>query len=87
MAKILGYIIALIGLIGVALGSNLFSKFISISAIPYLSAIKPLYILIIGAVLIVLGVVLAMTGSKGSGKQAKEVPIYSGKNVVGFRKV
>ena len=54
-------------------------------SIPLISNIKPIYIIIAGIILVVIGVFLSL--SKGKSKQAEEeVPIYHGKKIVGYRR-
>ncbi|MDO8459615.1 MAG: hypothetical protein Q7S74_00760 [Nanoarchaeota archaeon] len=82
MSKIVGYIIALVGLVGVAASSvPLISDFIPILKLPFSSTI----ILGVSLVLVVIGLLFASKGSRG--KQPAEVPIYQGKNVVGYRRM
>jgi hypothetical protein len=86
--KLIGYLIALVGLAGVAIYSVPQIK----SSIPFLSEILSQYkigdTILIGAsmALVLIGVFLSV-GGRGSGKQAKEVPIYRGKNIVGYRRL
>jgi sulfite exporter TauE/SafE len=78
MNKIIAYIIALVGLAVIILSLN--SAKLNLP-----SSIKPAYIMIAGIILVIFGVVLVM--NKGKSKQAsEEVPIYSGKKIVGYRK-
>ncbi len=42
------------------------------------------YVIIGSMILVIVGAVLAF---RGSSKQSKEVPIYQGKNVVGYRRL
>jgi len=81
--KILGYIITIVGVIGVILSSESVSKTLSI---PLPSALTGNVLLIISIVLIVIGLGLSVKGSS-SKKQPAEVPIYEGKNVVGYRRM
>ena len=77
MAKLAGYILAIIGLVIAILSFN------TGSLLP--ASIKPAYIMIAGLVLIILGVVLVLSGGKAT-QAAEEVPIYKGKKIVGYRK-
>jgi hypothetical protein len=86
MSKILGYVIAAIGLIIAIVSFNA-------SRIAFLSAIPQKYILMAGIVIIIVGVALTMMKSSSSSKakQAEEeVPIYEGtgkkRKIVGYRK-
>lgn len=71
--KISGYLIAGIGLIGLALSSM--TKLIP----------NPKYIIIISIILVGVGVVLVMSGSSEKSQIGKEVPIYKGKEIIGYR--
>lgn len=82
MAKILGYILILAGIALFILNFSIVKEKINL---PFLSALKPLYITIIGAVLIVIGLFLSFKGSARKQKQ-QEVPIYEGKNIIGYRR-
>lgn len=78
MSKITGYIIMLVGVL-VALASFLKQ---ATSFLP--ASIKTIYITILGIIIIALG--FWLSSSSGSGRQAsKEVPIYQGNKVVGYR--
>lgn len=84
MKKLIGYLVALFGLLLIAfivkpLKDLAFAKAIS-------GAIGPLANIIlvaVGAVLVVVGVFLL---TKSRGKKVAEVPIYQGKDIVGFRR-
>lgn len=80
--KILGYIITLVGIVGVILSSEGVSKALSIS-LP--NTLTGNVLLIISVVLIVIGLALSVKGS--TKKQPAEVPIYEGKNVIGYRRM
>jgi hypothetical protein len=81
--QILGYGLSGIGLLVLASGfdvaKNSLAKFV-----PFLSTVSSFYLQIIGGVLIVFGAFFLL-GKKGA-KQTAEVPIYHGKNVVGYRR-
>jgi len=78
MNKLIGYVLAVLGLLVVVLSLNS-------TKIKMLESVKPAYIMIVGIVLVILGVVLVI--SKGKETQAEEeVPIYKGKKIVGYRK-
>ena len=87
MNKVLGYVIAIIGVLLIAL-STAFTQFIS--KIFFLQGIKQVYILAAGIVLVVIGIFFVlMSGS--AAKQPKEVPIYEGegkkRRVVGYKRM
>ena len=81
MAKLIGYILALIGLLGI--GIYTVPEMNSYTGIPTQFLGTPL--LIVGIVLIVLVLFFVVKGGRG-GRQAAEVPIYHGKNLVGYRR-
>jgi len=84
MKKLIGYLLALIGLIGLALNSAIVRER---KLVPLIENIPKEYLLIPSLVLIVLGVVvLIVSGKGGKARQAaKEVPIYRGKKIIGYR--
>jgi hypothetical protein len=81
MNKILGYVIAVLGVIGLA-GAM----------IPEFGATLPLEnldnatLIIVSLILASIGVFIIIKGGGGKEKQMSEVPIYHGKNVVGYRR-
>jgi len=80
MAKLTGYIIALVGLVIVVLSLNLGRLNITLPA-----AIKSSYVMILGLVLIIVGVFLSLNKGKST-QAAEEVPIYHGNKIVGYRR-
>lgn len=87
MNKITGYVIAIIGLIGIAAWSTSdIRAFIENLIKIKLPADNPL--LIASIVIIVIGIFLVIKSGKfRSRRRGPEVPIYRGKDVVGFRRV
>jgi|WetSurMetagenome_2_1015567.scaffolds.fasta_scaffold489742_2 hypothetical protein len=86
MAKVLGYVLATIGLVIMALSFVL-------SSIPLLSSVKPIVVMFIGIILIIVGVALSMGSGSSSNKikqAADEVPIYEGegkkRRIVGYKR-
>ena len=79
--KIGGYVIALVGLLAVALS---FEQVSSVVNIPLPAAITPTYLLYGGVSLIVIGLLLAFMSRGSSGP--RDVPVYQGKDVVAFRR-
>lgn len=80
--KTLGYILAIIGIVGIVISSEGARKVLSIQ-LP--STISNNLIIIVSLIIVVVGLSLAI---KNSGKkQPEEVPIYEGKNVVGYRRM
>jgi len=78
--KIVGYGISLLGIAGILLSSKKI-----IDSIPFLAGLDPKYILIPAVIAVGVGVVLVMSGSSHKSKLGKEVPIYKGKEIVGYR--
>ena len=83
--KILGYILFGVGIISVALSYASIRTIAGITLPSSLVASDGLYLLIGGVVILILGAFLAFKGF--SGKQAEEVPIYKGKEIVGYRRL
>lgn len=84
MKKVLGYIIALAGVIGVA--APLVPQLYSLLPIP--EGTPDLYITIGGVILVVVGLAFLVKrggGSKGGSKK-RELPIYEGDYIVGYRR-
>ena len=87
MNKVVGYVVAVAGLVVVALGSGFFGEI-------DLFGFDSLYVSISGVVLVVIGAVVSMAGGGrrkvGKDKGASEVPIYEGvgkkRRIVGYRK-
>lgn len=82
-AKIFGYIISALGLLAIAMSTpKIMSSTPLLSGIP---ASFSKYILIIGVIIVGVGVILVMGTSQNKTKLGKEVPIYKGKEIVGYR--
>ncbi|MBU0906837.1 MAG: hypothetical protein KKD18_01265 [Nanoarchaeota archaeon] len=75
----LGYVLLGLGVIGVAAWSVPSIK----AAIPQLGTLNDTILIAVSAALALVGIFLAM--GRG-GRQAREVPIYHGKNIVGYRR-
>ena len=88
MNKIIGYILALIGIAGLAI-SNV-SQIKNAIALPSeIAQIGDLNLTIVSVIIAAIGVFLIMRSGRGrGGKRSKnmEVPIYHGKNIVGYRR-
>lgn len=80
--KIIGYIICLAGLFGIALTFPVVAKTLNIT-IP--AQITTQVLTIASIILILIGVVLLYT-KKGSSGKVSEVPIYHGDKIVGYRR-
>jgi len=77
--KILGYILALVGIL--AMASTSFNKIREMASIP--EAVTTSMLLIGGGILVAIGILLLYKTS--SKKGMKEVPIYKGGQIVGYR--
>ena len=89
MKKIGAYVLLLSGLAILALGIKPVYESVSKSFTP-LTQVPQNMLLIIGLIVLGVGVFIYRFSSGsgfGSGKQQPEVPIYHGKNVVGFRRM
>jgi len=78
--KLIGYIIALIGLAGLV--STTFPELKS--QIPQLATLNNTTLTIISIVILIIGIILTL--KKSTIKALKEVPIFEGKDVVGYRR-
>jgi len=88
MNKVVGYVVAVVGLVVIALGSGFFGEI-------DLLGVSSLYISIGGIVLVVIGAMLSVMDGTGRRRQDRsrgrtEVPIYEGvgkkRRIVGYRK-
>ena len=79
MKKWLGYILVIIGLVGLSSGVIPQIK----EKIPIPASITPLYITIGSIALIIVGILLLKQGSE---KSSLEVPIYKGNRIIGYRR-
>ena len=84
MKRSVGFILLVLGLILLALGVKPVHEQI-VKSMPQLGGIDPIVLLGIGVALLVIGIII-MKGAS-SGKQAEEVPIYHGKEIVGYRRL
>ena len=81
MNKILGYVITVLGVIGIAAYS--ITEFRSM--IPWISDLNETTLIIVSGVLFLLGLLLVAKGGSFR-KKVREVPIFHGKDVVGYRR-
>ena len=81
--KALGYFVSLIGVIVLLTSVPPVKKFV-IGFLPSLSGVHNFIIIGLGVLILVIGVVM-LRRSVGGGK-VKELPIYQGKDVVGYRR-
>jgi len=84
MNKFIGYILAVVGLLGLAVSNTkveAIKKFVPISIPDSVSK----FILLLSLALIVLGIVFLFGEGKPKQK-TKEVPIYEGKDIIGYRR-
>ena len=88
MKKVVGYGVAVVGLVIMAFGFNIIPL-----KVAFLEGVAGNYISGVGIAIIIVGVVLSMKGTGGRRKGSKgedEVPIYEGtgkkRKIVGYRK-
>lgn len=82
MNKILAYIIIAIGLLGVVVYTV--PEVAEVTDLPKDLSGTPL--IVVSIVILAIGIFFVVRGGSRGGKQAEEVPIYKGKNVVGYRR-
>ncbi len=80
--KTLGIVLSILGIVGVAAYSIPSVK----SAIPYITSISDTILVSVSVILLLIGLFITVKFGKGSGKQPREVPIYHGKHIVGYRR-
>lgn len=79
------YIIVIIGLVVLALGVKPINDSAK-DSIPQLEDVDTNTLLIAGIVILVFGALMLRRSKGGVSKGSSEVPIYEGKNVVGYRR-
>lgn len=80
MKKLIGYFLSAIGLFGIVIYSV--PEIAKISKLP--EALSGTSLAIFSGALVIVGLFIVIK-SGGSSKQNKEVPIFKGKNIVGYR--
>ncbi len=80
--KIIGYVLAALGILSILAASATVQKMLSFQLPGFLTQTT---LTIIGLVLAVIGIFFLIR--VGSGREVKEVPIFEGKNVVGYRRL
>lgn len=81
--KILGYVLSLVGIAGFIKSTEKFSSFIPIT-LPEQLTKTPLQITSI--TIIIIGLLLIGTSKKTSRTKGNEIPIYKGKQIIGYRR-
>jgi ABC-type uncharacterized transport system permease subunit len=85
MAKALGFILMIIGVIAIALS---FSQVRSIISITLPAQFSDIYLIVAGIVLVLLGSFMLKGSGGGRARAAgQELPIYQGNKIIGYRKV
>lgn len=80
--KIVGYILSLAGILGLA-----YTMVPQLQPyLPFLADISKTIVTVASAVLILIGLFFVVKSGGRGGRQAKEVPIFRGKNIVGYRR-
>ena len=80
MKKLVGYAVAVVGLIVMALGFNIIPL-----KVAFLDGIASIYVAGVGIAIIIVGIVISMKG-RGRAQKEEEVPIYEGDKIVGYRR-
>ena len=80
MKKLVGYVVAITGLVVMALGFGIVSL-----KIAFLEGVAKNYIIGAGIVMILVGAFISLRGGRRVQKE-EEVPIYEGEKIVGYRK-
>jgi len=83
MVRNLRYVISIIGVIILVFGIKPVNDSLK-ESIPVLSTVPANVLLIIGVVVIGIGIFILKPSRRG--KQSSEVPIYHGKEIVGYRR-
>tara|TARA_Y100000310_G_scaffold300652_1_gene336502 strand:- start:1158 stop:1433 length:276 start_codon:yes stop_codon:yes gene_type:complete len=86
--KVVGYVLSLVGLIGLAASvfDPIYERLFGTLS-PGLADGLGISLLVISLILLGAGVVvLFISGKSSSGQKKKEVPIYRGKEIVGYRR-
>ncbi len=86
VAKILGYLLSAVGIIGLALSYKEVRTALNLT-LP--QALSETTLMIISLVVLAVGVLFVLKSGKGGKhkQRAMEVPIYHGKEIVGYRRV
>ncbi len=79
--SMLGFIISIIGVILIALS---FEPIKEASKLSLPAIITPNILMIIGIVVVIVGLFLSLGGNKS--KKLRDLPIYQGKDIVGYRR-
>ncbi|MDP2925225.1 MAG: hypothetical protein Q8N99_02520 [Nanoarchaeota archaeon] len=78
--KVFGYLASFIGLVALLVSTPK-----GLAFFPFIEVI-PLKFIVIGAIILIgVGVIIVMSYSPNKTKLGKEVPIYKGKEIVGYR--
>ena len=80
MKRNVGLVLSIVGLIILVLGIKPVY-----SSVSFVQSVSPIILLIVGIVVAAVGIIIAKSAS-GS-KKITEVPIYHGKDVVGYRRM
>lgn len=83
MARVLNYGVSVVGLLVLVLGIKPLNDVLKAS-VPSLAEIPVNVFFIVGGLIIVIGLYTLRSPHKG--KQLEEIPIYEGKEIVGYRR-
>ncbi len=84
--KIISYFVMVLGLAILSLSLKPIKEFF-IEIVPFLEEINSFILIGVGAVILVVGFFLMKRGGSGKKQKSSEVPIYQGKDVVGYRRM
>jgi hypothetical protein len=79
MKKGVGYIVSIVGLIVMAISFSLLK-------VDLPGNFPSLYITIAGVILIVVGIIISLKDKRTGKQKKKEVPIYEGEEIIGYRR-
>ena len=80
--KTIGYVLSALGIFGIALTTFPGIK----ETIPILTTVSDTNILIISAVVLIVGILMVVKKGSNSKNKPKELPIFEGESVVGYRR-
>lgn len=80
--RLIGYLISLLGLIVLALSVDVVKAMFNLTSL----TISKNYLMILGGILIFIGILIIISSGRGKGKRGLDLPIYQGRNIIGYRR-
>ena len=80
MDRSIGYVISGVGIVILAMSVDVIYK-----NLKFIQGISSDVLMIVGVILAIVGI--ALSGFRGGKGKGREVPIYQGKNLIGYRRV